>query len=184
MTRHCIGKHRRVVSGINLPTLLWSGGGAPTPWDFRICDRSLSGKDKNDHFREMPDVGHVRSFQPLHILFDNWYGSLENPVSSTGQALKRARSQEWVWLTQFRANRRVNPSGEGNVRLDTVEIPAEGRKVHLRGDGFGKVFRTNSPNEDVEHWATNDLALTTPEQAALKGQAEAIESYHRGLKQC
>lgn len=176
VTRHWSGKHRRVVSGINLLTLLWSGGGALIPCDFRIYDKPLSGKNKNDYFREMLDVAQGRGFQPDYILFDSWYSSLEN--------LKRVRSHEWVWLTQFRTNRLVNPDGEGNVRLDTVEIPPQGREVHLRGYGFVKVFRTDSPNGDVEHWATNDLAMTPQEQDALKGQAWGIESYHRGLKQC
>lgn len=90
----------------------------------------------------------------------------------------------WVWLTQFRANRRVNPGGLGNVRVDTVEIPPQGREVHLRGYGFVKVFRRDSPNGDVEHWATNDLALTPQQQDGLKDRAWGIEVYHRGLKQC
>jgi hypothetical protein len=176
VTRHWSGKHRRVVSGINLLTLLWSGGGALIPCDFRIYDKPLSGKNKNDYFREMLDVAHARGFQPGHILFDSWYSSLEN--------LKKVRNHEWVWLTQFRANRRVNPDGQGNVRLDTVEIPPEGRQVHLRGYGLVKVFRTDSPNGDVEHWATNSLTMTPQEQDALKDQAWGIENYHRGLKQC
>ena len=88
VTRHWSGKHHRVVSGINLLTLLWSDGSALIPCDFRIYDKPLSGKNKNDYFREMLDVAHGRGFQPGHILFDSWYSSLENPVSSTGQALK------------------------------------------------------------------------------------------------
>ena len=130
VTRHWSGKHRRVVSGINLLTLVWSGGQSLIPCDFRIYDKPLSGKNKNDYFRDMVEVAHGRGFRPGHVLFDSWYSSLEN--------LKKVRSYGWTWLTQFKANRRVNPDGAGNVRVDTVEIGAEGRMVHLRGYGVGQ----------------------------------------------
>lgn len=53
VTRHWSRKHRRVVSGVKLLTLVWSGGGSLIPCDFRIYDKPLSGKNKNDDFREM-----------------------------------------------------------------------------------------------------------------------------------
>ena len=68
--------------------------------------------------------------------------------------------------------------------MDTVEIPPEGRGVHLQGYGWVKVFRTVSPNGGAEYWATNGLELTRQQQEALKDQAWGIETYHRGLKQC
>lgn len=176
VTRHWSGKHRRVVPGINLLTLLWTDGSALIPCDFRVYDKPLSGKSKNDYFREMLAAAQERGFHPGQVLFDSWYSSLEN--------LKMVRECGWVWLTQFRCNRRVNPDGQGNVRLDAVEIPPEGREAHLRGYGFVKVFRTVSPNGDVEHWATNDLYMTLEQQDDLKDWAWGIESYHRGLKQC
>ncbi len=63
--RHRSGRHRRVVSGINLLTLLRSDGGALIPCDFRICDKPLSGKNKNDYFRELLQAAHERGFQPV-----------------------------------------------------------------------------------------------------------------------
>ena len=146
------------------------------PCDFHLYDKPLSGKNKNDYFREMSGAAHERGFRPSHILFDSWYSSLEN--------LKLVRECGWVCLTQFRCNRRVNPDGVGNVRVDAVEIPPEGREAHLRGYGWVKVFRTVSPNGDVEHWATNDLGMAPQQQESLKDQAWGIESYHRRLKQC
>ncbi len=176
VTRHWSGKHRRMVQGISLLTLLWTDGRSLMPCDFRIYDRPLSGKNKNDYFREMAGAARGRGFRPSHILFDSWYSSLEN--------LKKVRECGWVWLTQFRCNRRVNPDGKGNIRVDTVEIPSGGRVVHLRGCGMVKVFRTVSPKGDAEHWATNDLDLSAEQQESLKGDAWGIENYHRGLKQC
>jgi putative transposase len=36
MGRHLSGKHKRVVLGINLMTLLWTDGGAKLPIDCRL----------------------------------------------------------------------------------------------------------------------------------------------------
>ena len=43
VTRHWSGKHRRVVAGINLLTLLWTDGHALIPCDFRVYDKPFSG---------------------------------------------------------------------------------------------------------------------------------------------
>ena len=174
--RHWSGKHKRVVWGINLLTLLWTDGNALIPCDFRVYDRPLSGLTKNGHFRRMLEVVEGRGFQPRWVLFDSWYASLEN--------VKAIRDKGWFWLSQLRSNRRVNPEGAGNLPLATVAIPQEGRQVHLRGYGFIRVFRTVSKDGDVEHWATNDLEMTEQQRESLARQAWGIETYHRGLKQC
>ena len=57
VSRHWSGKHKRVVWGINLLTLLWTDGNALIPCDFRVYDRPLSGLTKNDHFRQMAGGG-------------------------------------------------------------------------------------------------------------------------------
>ena len=176
VSRHWSGKHKRVVWGINLLTLLWTDGNALIPCDFRVYDRPLSGLTKNDHFRRMLEVAEGRGFQPRWVLFDSWYTSLEN--------LKAIRDKGWFWLSQLRSNRRVNPEGAGNLPLATVAIPQEGRQVHLRGYGFIRVFRTVSKDGDVEHWATNDLEMMEQQRESLARQAWGIETYHRGLKQC
>ena len=64
VTRHWSGKHGRVVWGINLLTLLWTDGHALLPCDFRVYDKPLSGRAKNDHFRELLAVAQQRGFQP------------------------------------------------------------------------------------------------------------------------
>ncbi len=175
VSRHWSGKHRRVVWGINLLTLLWTDGDALLPCDFRIYDKPLSGLTKNDYFRQMLTVAGQREFQPEYVLFDSWYASLDN--------LKAVRAQGWPWLTQLRSNRLVNPDGPGNVRIGTLELSALGQVVHLRGYGWVKVFRTVSTDGDVEHWATSDLDLTPERREELVRQAWGIEVYHRGIKQ-
>ena len=175
VTRHWSGKHRQVVLGINLLTLLWTDGEALIPCDFRLYDKPLGGHTKNEHFRVMLEAAKARGFAPGFVLFDSWYASLEN--------LKAIRSYGWAWLTQLKGNRLVNPEGQGNVPVEQVPIPTEGRRVHLKGYGFIKVFRTVAPNGDVEYWATSDLGMTEEQREVLEGQAWGIEVYHRGLKQ-
>ncbi len=48
--RHWSGKHKRVVQGINLISLLRAQGEERLPCDFRIYNRKEDGLTKNDHF--------------------------------------------------------------------------------------------------------------------------------------
>ncbi len=117
------------------------------------------------------------------VCFDSWYSGLDN--------LKAVRSHGWHFLTRLKSNRQVNPDGTGNVAVSTLVIPATGgAHVHLKGFGFVRVFRTFrtvAPNGDAEQeriWATSDLSMTEEQRAVWERELFAIESYHRGLKQC
>jgi putative transposase len=176
VTRHWSGKHHRVVQGINLISLVWTGDDALLPCDFRLYDRPVDGQTKNEHARGMLAQAHQRGFRPKIVAFDGWYASLAN--------LKAIRGYDWHWFTRLKGNRLVNPDNTGNVPLSHVAIPPEGRVVHLKGDGFIRVFRTVAPAGDAEYWATSDLAMTEEERAEWARQAFGIEVYHRGLKQC
>lgn len=176
VTYHWSGKHQRVVKGIAVLTLLWTDGKALIPCDFRVSDKPQGGQTKNEHFQAMLKTAKERGFEPKYVLMDSWYSGLEN--------LKLIRGFGWFFLTRLKSNRLVNPDGKGNVPLSSVDIPKEGRGVHLRGFGFVKVFRTASQNGDAEYWATNDLAMTEEARAKLAKQGWGIEVYHRALKQC
>jgi hypothetical protein len=176
VTYHWSGKHRRVVRGINLQTLLWSDGKALVPCDFRVYAKAQDGKGKNDHFLAMLEEAKRRGFQPGFVLFDSWYASLRN--------LKGIQSYGWHWLTRLKSNRLVNPDGKGNVPISQAEVPPEGRVVHLKGYGFIKVFRTVSADGDEEYWATDDLQMEETTRKELERQGWGIEVYHRGIKQC
>jgi len=176
LTRHWSGKHHRVVWGINLVSLLWSDGEALLPCDFRLYDKPVDGLDKHMHARTMLAEASRRGFQPQMVLFDGWYASLET--------LKAIRGYSWHWLTRFKANRRVNPDNTENVPLSTVPIPREGRRVHLKGYGFVRVFRTVAEDGDAEYWATSHLEMSEAEREEWARQAFGIEVYHRGIKQC
>jgi DDE superfamily endonuclease len=176
VTRHWSGKHHRVVLGINLISLVWSDGEALLPCDFRLYDKPFGGQDKNEHARTMLAAAHTRGFTPRLVMFDGWYAGLEN--------LKAVRGYRWRWLTRFKGNRLVNPDDTGNVPVESVSIPAEGRVVHLKGYGFVRVFRTVAADGDAEYWASSDLSMTAAEREESARQAFGIEVYHRGIKQC
>jgi putative transposase len=173
--RHWSGKHHRVVSGINLLTLLWSDGEDAIPCDYRLFDKPVDELTKNEHFRALLQTAKARGFQPRYVAFDSWYSSLAN--------LKAIRAHGWQWLTRLKANRQVNPDGSGNRALSACAIREAGTRVHLKGYGFILVFRIDTTDGDTEYWATSDLSLTMDERAELAGQIWTIETYHRGLKQ-
>lgn len=174
--RHWSGKHHQVVKGINLTTLLWSDEQALVPTDFRIYNKPNDGLTKNDHLRAMIQTARERGFAPRYVLFDSWYSSVEN--------LKTIRSYGWRFLCRLESNRLVNPDESANIAIREVEIPAEGRVVHLKAYGMVKVFRTVGRDGDAEHWATNDLWMSEAEREELEGAGWGIEVYHRALKQC
>ena len=53
VTRHWSGKHHRVGRGINLINMVWTDGRASIPCDFRVYDKPIGDKNKNEHFRDM-----------------------------------------------------------------------------------------------------------------------------------
>jgi len=176
VTRHWSGKHKRVVRGINLISLLWTQGQERLPCDFRIYNRAEDGLTKNDHFRAMLQTAYERGFEPELVAFDSWYASLAN--------LKYVRELEWHWFTRLKANRLV--SVEGNRKNRPVSewfIPRPGRVMHLKGYGWVKVFKTVTPDGREEYWATSRLDMTVAEAAEYALHAWQIEVYHQGLKQ-
>jgi len=175
VTHHWSGKHRRVVQGINLVSLLWTDGDRHIPCDFRVYDKPHDSLTKNDHFRAMLITARERGFRPNLVCFDSWYASLEN--------LKLLRSFSWHWLTQLKANRLVDPNRTGNRPISEVLIPHHGLIVHLKGYGLIKVFKIAAPDGSIEYWATSDLTMTLELCADYALQMWNIEEYHRGLKQ-
>ena len=178
VTRHWSGKHRRVVSGINLQTLVWTGPGLGEVRCVIPCDVRLyqaGGPTKNEQFREVLAVASERGFRPACVLFDEWYSGLDN--------LKAVRGHGWAFLTRLRSNRTVDPDRTGQVQVSTVEIGAGGREVYLKGFGLVRVFRTEPRDGHAEYWVTNHLAMTDEERSVLSHEAWGIEAYHRSLKQ-
>ncbi len=177
VTYHWSGKHHRVVRGINLITLLWSDCTALIPCDFRVYNAPVDGLTKNDHFTNMLRTAkESRGMESRYVLFDSWYSGLKN--------LKLVKGFGWHFLTRLKENRPVNPDRSRNVNVKDVDIPVDGRVVHLMGFGMIKVFRTVSKDGDVDYWATDDLEMNEAQRKDLSGGGWGIEVYHRGLKQC
>src|SRR5215208_6058670 len=175
VSRHWSGKHRKVVCGINLITLLWTDGDRYIPCDYRLFDKPTDGSTKNDHFREMLLTAKERGFEPACVLFDSWYSSIDN--------LKIIRNLGWFWLTQLKSNRQVDPDRKGNRSISEVEISESGSILHLKGYGFIKVFKLVAPDGDIEYWATNKVEMSELERVKFNDMAWTIETYHRGIKQ-
>lgn len=176
VTRHWSGKHHAVVRGINLTTLLWTDGDRHIPGDYRLYDKGKDGLTKNDHFGAMLRAARERGFAPDCVAFDGRYGSLEN--------LELIRGLGWRWPTRLKVNRRVNLDRQGTKAVGATAIAAGGTAVHLEGYGLIRVFRIVSRDGGTEHWATDDLATDELTRLGLAERTWAIETYHRGLKQC
>ena len=185
VTRHWSGKHRSVVWGINLQTLVWAGPAGGDTWSAVPCDLRIYDTDgptpprrggrENEQFREMLAVASERGFEPACVLFDSWYSSLDN--------LKGVRDLGWDFLTRLRSNRTVNPDRSGHAAVSDVETGPDGREVFLKGYGLIRLFRTVSPDGRAEYWATNRLSMTRDERDDLERESWGIEAYHRSLKQ-
>jgi putative transposase len=175
VTRHWSGKHRAVVRGINLVSLLWTDGDRHIPCDYRVYDKA-DARTKNDHFADMIRTAYARQFAPRCVAFDGWYGSLEN--------LKLVRNCGWTWLTRLKSNRLVNRDRQGTRALKDTAIAAAGTEVWLPGYGLVKVFGIVAPDGDIAYWATNDLSMTDLTRQQFAEFSWAIENYHRGIKQC
>jgi putative transposase len=76
------GRHKAVVRGINLFTLLATDGDARVPCDDRVYRKD--DLTKNEHFRAMLTAARDRGIRPEGVAFDGWYASVGN--------LKRVRS--------------------------------------------------------------------------------------------
>jgi hypothetical protein len=174
--RHWSGKHKRVVMGINLITLVWTDGDRIMPLDYRIYDKPIDGLSKNDHFRNLVNAAKQRGFRPKAVLFDSWYSSLDN--------LKLVRGHGWTFLTQLKVNRRVDLNRQGYQAIANVLIEPTGTIVHLEGFGSIRVFKVVSQDGDIGYWATNDLTMDELRRLELAERSWSIEEYHRALKQC
>lgn len=176
VSRFWSGKHKRVVQGIDLVSLLWTDGDILCPCDYRIVDPADGKKvTKNDHFCAMLKTAKDRDFLPRCVLFDSWYSGLKN--------LKHIRDLGWKFLTQVRCNRKVNLDRQGNRPINELPISATGTIVHLKGFGLVKAFRIEAINGHTEFWITNDLGMDEMTRLKYAEQAWGIEEYHRGLKQ-
>jgi DDE superfamily endonuclease len=172
---HWSGKHRAVVKGINLLTLLWTDGDRHVPCDYRLYDKAQDGLTKNDLFGQLLHAAKARGLAPRCVVFDSWYSGLDN--------LKLVRSLGWTWLTRLKSNRKVRVHFGPPQAICTVAIPDQGAIVYLPGYGEIRVFRVVARDGDTDYWASGDLAMDALTRLKYADFGWRIEEYHRGLKQ-
>ncbi len=108
---------------------------------------------------------------PEIIVADCWYGSLDN--------VKCVRELGWKWLVELKKNRVVNR----NEKLEDLNIPETGLKVHLRGYGWIYVFRLVEKNGYTRYFGTNLEDHTLAQVIKYVKMRWNIEVFHRKLKQ-
>ena len=82
----------------------------------------------------------IRGFNPELVLMDGFYASLN--------CLKLIREYSWIFVTRLKSNRLVStaPGKENRHPLTEIEIPEEGKILHLKGFGMVKVFLIDFQN--------------------------------------
>ncbi len=171
------GKHRGLVSGIGLVSLLWTDGHRMIPVDYRVYDPSRDGKSKNDHAREMLLEAAKRGFTPNYVLMDSWYTAIPN--------FKALDKLGWKWIGQLKSNRLVSVTQGEYVSvsdLDWTDTPVQ--RVWLKEYGFILVSKIVATNGDIAYLATNDMSLSEETLKTHFDYRWTIEAYHRGIKQC
>mgnify|MGYP000268220121 CR=1 FL=1 len=174
--RHWSGKHRAVVQGINLITLLWTDGDIAIPVDWRVFNKDLDHLTKNDHLCQMLQTARERGFTPQCVLWDSWYSSLSN--------LKMLRQWGWSFFVGLKSNRQVNPDGQGNRAINQVDYPSQRQRTHLKGFGWVNSYKVEEHDAEPRFFiSSEDVALNPAQVKQKREEAQQIENYHRGLKQ-
>lgn len=119
----------------------------------------------------MLSLAKSRGLSPEAVVIDAWYSILKN--------LKSIRDHGWIWMTCLRKNRKVNR----DVSLESLLIPEEGLKVHLRGYGWVTVFKFVAKNGRIDYVTTNRDDPTREQVERVMKARWSIEVYHRELKQ-
>lgn len=181
--RQYSGAEHGLVKGIGVVNLIHSEGVTFYPIDFRIYAPDTDSKTKNEHFRAMLLAAfETKKLLAQTILFDSWYGSVEN--------LKLIHKHQRYFVTTLKSNRLVSLSPEtGYVHLQDLEWSetqlTDGQMVKLKEVPFlVRLFKMVAKDGDIEWLITNHPGFTnrqvTKTAADLRWQ---IEQFHRELKQ-
>ena len=179
--RYCwSGKHKRVVKGINLVTLVYTDEeGTTVAVNYRIYNQT-EGKTKNDYFIEMMLEVIGWGLKPKYVTGDSWYSSQEN--------LKIIRNCGMGFLFGIEVNRLCREQGSEYKQIQRLKIPKTGLLVELKGVGLVKVFSTEFKNGS-RYYAQyvpvleSLVNLTLFDFKRIHAQHWQIELFHRTLKQ-
>lgn len=170
------GTHHKVVHGIGLLTLLWTDGQVAIPVNYRLYDKTVDGKTKHDHAREMLIWAKGVGFQPANILMDGWYAA--------AQTLRLIQRLGWRWGANLPANRVVIDETGKRTNLGSLNYFCSQRvcKVYLVGVGFVLVAQSDDhQNGRVRYLVLSDLGQ--PDVCLAYARRWLIEVYHREAKQ-
>lgn len=171
------GNEHGLVKGIDLVNLLWTDGKKFVPVDYRIYQKDVDGKDKNDLFLEMLKRAANRGFSPLYVLMDSWYGSVKN--------LKFIRGKNWHFICNLKSNRKVSVAKGTYVSIQDLNLAnKQVSKVWLKEYGNILVCKLVATNGDITYLAASDLSLTDYDDFTRHfSNRWKIEEFHRGIKQ-
>ena len=175
------GREHREANGIGIVNLLWTDTvneeTAYVPIDYRFYAPDHDDKGKNEHFRDMLDKAEKRSFTPKYVLFDSWYGGLDN--------LKTIRKKGWHWVTDLKKNRLVATAPHQHVAISDLDLDdGTVKRVWLKGYGEVMVARLVLKNGDTRYLASSDTSIEDYETLVEHWQQRwPIETFHHGLKQ-
>ena len=172
------GNAHRLINGIDIINLLWTGGTEYVPVDYRIYDKETDKKTKNDHFRDMLQKAKKRGFKPKFVLMDAWYSSIENLKFIT-------RKCEWHFICNLKSNRQICVRQGNYIPVSDLEFTEKQvRKVWLKEYGYVLVCKLVDKNGDITYLATSNLSLTDYDKFINHHDHRwMIEEFHRGIKQ-
>ena len=175
---HHSGKHKRVVRGICLVSIIWTDGKRAFPIDFRVYQKD-NGISKNEHLRDMLRTAKERGFSPEFMMFDSWY--------SSNKTLDLLQKWKWNYMVGIKSNRVFNGYMAGfqrvSIPLSNFLLPKEGMVFSLRGIGIHRCFARFSTTSGKRYWCTNHTTMSTKQWKNLKRISFSIETMHRSLKQ-
>jgi len=175
------GKHKRAVKGLNIVTLFYTDiKGVSVPVNYRICDK-VSGKTKNDHFKEMLLEVLEWGLQPAWITGDSWYSSLDN--------LKFIRKLRMNFMFGIESNRVISIERGQYIQIQKLEDwHNDEQTVYLKEYGMVKVFR-QIYKKSYRYYIMSVADLSDLDKVGkvdferVHAAHWSIERYHRALKQ-
>jgi SRSO17 transposase len=183
--RQYSGSTHGLVNGINSVNLLHvdRDGRTAFPIDYAIYSKDSDGKTKNEHFREMITRAKSRGIKSTIVLFDAWYGSVEN--------LKFLKSMGLIFYTTIKINRKFKVKIDEEYTClsdyDWGEMdPENGIKIKLKELPFLVwLFKIVTTKGDIEWVITNDPGHNHDNRlVTMRNQTRwKIEELHRELKQ-
>jgi hypothetical protein len=183
--RQYSGAVHGLVHGINIVNLVHANKSGDTvfPIDYAVYCPDVDGRTKNDIFRDMISQALLRGIQSKRVLFDSWYGSVEN--------LKFLNSKGLTFYTTIKNNRKISLSPDDPYTAVSQYIwknvdPENGLFIKLKELPFKVwLFKVVATNGDIDWVITNDPDHNHDRDHVVRtnGIRWRIEELHRELKQ-